>query len=80
MPCSNLNNPRKQLLGKAVLNAGWIFFSLHSGRKLAQGFLAAEGGAFGLGLQSCLAARGFLVFIKILGLSFEVAPLDMTVL
>ena len=51
--------------------------SLHLGRKLAQGFLAAEGGAFGLGLQSCLAARGFLVFIKILGLSFQIAPLAM---
>lgn len=58
----------------------FFFFPLHSGRKLAQGFLAAEGGAFGLGLQSCLAARGFLVFIKILGLSLEIAPLDMTVL
>lgn len=60
---------------------GFFFPPLHSGRrKLAQGFLAAEGGAFRLGLQSCLAARGFLVFIKILGLSFEIAPLDMIVL
>lgn len=56
---------------------GFFFFSLHLGRKLAQGFLAAEGGAFRLGLQSCLAVRGFLVFIKILGLSFEITPLVM---
>lgn len=29
-------------------------------------------------VQSCLAGRGFLVFIKILGLSFQIAPLAMT--
>lgn len=47
--------------------------------KLAQGFLAAGGGAVGPGLQLDFAARNFLVFIKILWLSFGIAPLAMPV-
>lgn len=55
------------------------FFSLLFGAMLAQGFLAAGGGAGRPELQLDFAAWRFLVFIKILWLSFGVAPLAMTV-
>lgn len=54
------------------------FSSLLFGVKLAQGFLAAGGGAGRPEMQLDLAARSFLVFIKILWLSFGIAPLAMT--
>lgn len=54
------------------------FFSLLVGAMLAQGFLAAGGGARGPGLQLDSVAWSFLVFIKILWLFFGIAPLAMT--
>lgn len=75
---SHLDDPGKWLLWKTLLNAKWIFLPALRG-EAAQGFLAAGGGAGRPGLQLDLAARSFLVFIKILWLSFEIAPLDMTV-
>lgn len=73
----HLNDPRKWLLWKAAECK--MDFSLCSlGRLLAQGFSAAGGGAGRPELQLDLVARSFLVFIKILWLSFGIAPLAVT--
>ena len=49
------------------------FSSLLLGVKLVQGFLAEGGGAIGSELQLDIVAKTFLVFIKILWLSFGIA-------
>lgn len=74
----NLNDPGNGCYGRIYWTQNG-FSSLLFGAKLAQRFLAAGGGAGRPELQLDLAARGFLVFIKILWLSFGIAPLDMTV-
>lgn len=74
---SHLSEPRKVAAGEryCVQNG---FSSLLFGVKLDQGALAAGGGAGRPELQLDFAARSFLVFIKILWLSFGIAPLTMT--
>lgn len=73
---SHLHDPGKWLLGKATA-CKMDSLPCSLGVKLAQGSLAAGGGAGRPELQLDFVARSFLVFIKILWLSFGIAPLTV---
>lgn len=69
---SHLNDPGKWLPWKMLLNAEWIFLPARGG-ETGSGILSCRGRGLGPGLQLDIVARSFLVFIKILWLSFGIA-------